>query len=428
MAAARASARACARRPLHARPVADAGRAPRPAPPGGRRHRPVGRDELDHLAQVGAAAGRRPCCRGRGSRPGRASALYCTEPCASSSPTRRRTRRGTTTSSPRRWPGRARRSRSRPRASASPTLPPPRGYRRIERFYPLSSRLFQRSRARLPLKARRARGGGRRRSSRARADVLHVQWLALPQADALLRFRSPSVFTAHDLLPRRTAEKRDLWQRLLARFDRVVVHTTAGASTLRELGVEARVISHPGLPERRRPRRRRPDAARARRDPAVQGPRRTRSRSCGGWRMRGCSSRATRRCRSTGCATRRGPSGGSATCRRPRSTARSRTRRVAIFPYRAGARPVRRDAPGARRGRARRSPTTSAGSPSRSRASAPAASCPAGDVEALTEAARELLADPAALAAARAGAERARAELTWDAAAATHLELYRELA
>ena len=53
---------------------------------------------------------------------------------------------------------------------------------------------------------------------------------------------------------------------------------------------------------------------------------------------------------------------------------------------------------------------------------------PAGDVEALAEAARELLGDAAALAAARAGAERARAELTWDAAAAAHLALYRELA
>jgi glycosyltransferase involved in cell wall biosynthesis len=52
---------------------------------------------------------------------------------------------------------------------------------------------------------------------------------------------------------------------------------------------------------------------------------------------------------------------------------------------------------------------------------------PAGDVDALTEAARELLGDPAALAAAREGAERARAVLTWDAAAAKHLELYREL-
>ena len=43
---------------------------------------------------------------------------------------------------------------------------------------------------------------------------------------------------------------------------------------------------------------------------------------------------------------------------------------------------------------------------------------PAGDVDALTEAARELLADPARSLARAPGAERARAELTWDAAAA----------
>jgi glycogen(starch) synthase len=49
------------------------------------------------------------------------------------------------------------------------------------------------------------------------------------------------------------------------------------------------------------------------------------------------------------------------------------------------------------------------------------------DVEALSAAIRELLDDEAALAAARTGAERARAELTWDAAALAHLELYREL-
>ncbi len=52
----------------------------------------------------------------------------------------------------------------------------------------------------------------------------------------------------------------------------------------------------------------------------------------------------------------------------------------------------------------------------------------AGDVEALAAAARELLDDGEALERARAGARRARAELTWDAAAAAHLELYRELA
>jgi glycosyltransferase involved in cell wall biosynthesis len=53
---------------------------------------------------------------------------------------------------------------------------------------------------------------------------------------------------------------------------------------------------------------------------------------------------------------------------------------------------------------------------------------PAGDVDALAGALAELLGDPQALAAARAGAERAREALTWDAAAAAHLELYRELA
>jgi hypothetical protein len=38
-----------------------------------------------------------------------------------------------------------------------------------------------------------------------------------------------------------------------------------------------------------------------------------------------------------------------------------------------------------------------------------------------------LLYDSDTLLAACAGAERARSELTWDAAAAQHLELYREL-
>jgi hypothetical protein len=39
----------------------------------------------------------------------------------------------------------------------------------------------------------------------------------------------------------------------------------------------------------------------------------------------------------------------------------------------------------------------------------------------------ELLGDSDALAAARAGADRARRALTWEAAAAQHLALYREL-
>jgi glycosyltransferase involved in cell wall biosynthesis len=45
----------------------------------------------------------------------------------------------------------------------------------------------------------------------------------------------------------------------------------------------------------------------------------------------------------------------------------------------------------------------------------------------MSDAIRRLLEDTDALATARAGAEQARAELTWDASADAHLELYREL-
>ncbi len=126
--------------------------------------------------------------------------------------------------------------------------PAPAGYRREEFFYPLTTRLFRRSRARLPLKAlEHCLGIARLR--RERADVVHVQWLAAPEIDdRLLRLRTPAVFTAHDLLPRRTARKHALWRRLLGRFERIVVHSERGRRTLAEIGVPAerlRVISHP---------------------------------------------------------------------------------------------------------------------------------------------------------------------------------------
>ncbi len=302
--------------------------------------------------------------------------------------------------------------------------PVPVGYRRSERFYPVSSRIFRRSRARLPLKAVEHVGVAAS-FSLLRADVLHVQWLALPEIDVRIRFRSPSVFTAHDLLPRRTAGKRDLWQRLLARFDRVVVHTERGRETLAELGVDARVIPHPvypstavradngqtllalgvirpykGLADAIEVTRRLPDARLiVAGDPAMpldglrDAPRTE-------WRLGYLPQAELDR-------------------------ALSETT-LALFPYRAeldqsgallqalgaGVPAVVYDVAGL-------------GEPIRRYGAGRVV--PAGDVEALTEAVRELLADEDALAAARAGAERARAELTWDAAAAAHLALYEEL-
>jgi glycosyltransferase involved in cell wall biosynthesis len=52
---------------------------------------------------------------------------------------------------------------------------------------------------------------------------------------------------------------------------------------------------------------------------------------------------------------------------------------------------------------------------------------PSGDVDGLAAAISELLGDAGALAEARAGAHRARDELTWDASARTHLTIYEEI-
>jgi glycosyltransferase involved in cell wall biosynthesis len=303
-------------------------------------------------------------------------------------------------------------------------LPRPDGYRRSERFYPLSAHLFKRSRLRLPLKAVEHLAV-LTALARATPDVLHVQWLALPQADVRLRFRAPAVFTAHDLLPRRTASRRDLWKRLLERFDRVVVHTERGRVALSELGVDARVIPHPvypsaatraddgrtllalgviraykGLPDAIEATRRLPDTRLiVAGDPAMPlDGLRTAERV--DWRL-GYLSQAQL------------------------DGALSEST-VAVFPYRAeldqsgallqalgaGVPAVVYDVGGLGE------PIIRFGA---------GRVVPAGDVEALTAAVDELLGDGDALTAARAGAEKARRELTWEAAAAQHLALYREL-
>jgi glycosyltransferase involved in cell wall biosynthesis len=298
--------------------------------------------------------------------------------------------------------------------------PSANGYRRREVFYPLSSRVFGRSPLRLPLKvAEHPFGIAAMRA--LRADVLHVQWL-VPELDLrLFRPHVPAVFTAHDLLPRRTAGKLEMWRRLLGRFDRVVVHSEHGRETLAPLGVDARVIPHPVFrsdPPRVddgqtvlalgviRPYKGLGDAIEATRragarllvagDPAE--PLDAYRGDHVEWRLGYLPDAELDR--ALGDAT------------------------VAVFPYRpeldqsgallralgAGVPVVAYDVGGiaepVRRFDAGRV-------------------VPAGDVEALAAALADVLADPEP---ARAGALRAREALTWDAAAHAHLELYAEIA
>jgi glycosyltransferase involved in cell wall biosynthesis len=302
------------------------------------------------------------------------------------------------------------------------------GYRRRELFYPLSSRLFRRSRLRLPLKAAEHPLGLAALRTR-RADVLHLQWLAAPELDdRLFRPPAPSVFTAHDLLPRRTARKQELWRRLLGRFDRVVVHSERGRETLAALGVEATVIPHPVFPS----------------DP----PRRDDGRTVlafgviRAYKGLGDAIEATR---SAGARLLvagdplepvepyRASANGLEVDWRLGYLPQSEVDRalgeatVAIFPYK----PELDQSGALLRALGAGVPAVAydvGGIADPIRAYGAGRVVPPGDVAALGTAVSELLGDAEALTAAQAGARRAREELTWDASARAHLALYREIA
>jgi glycosyltransferase involved in cell wall biosynthesis len=297
--------------------------------------------------------------------------------------------------------------------------PTPDGYLRSERYYPLSSRIFGRSRLRVPLKVLE-HPFGVNALNRRRADVLHVQWL-VPELDArLLRPRVPSVFTAHDLLPRRTAARQKLWSDLLARFDRVVVHSERGRETLAGLDVDATVIPHPVFPSD--PERRDDGRTvlalgviRAYKGlgDAVEATRRAGARLL----VAGDPLEPVDAYRSDHVEWRLGYLSDAELDRALGEAT------VAVFPYRpeldqsgallralgAGVPAVAYDVGGI-------------AEPIR-RFGAGLVVAP-GDVEALATAIRDVLRDPEPF---RAGAQRARAELTWDASAQAHLALYEEI-
>ncbi len=305
----------------------------------------------------------------------------------------------------------------------------PDGYRVRATLYPLSSRLANEP-GRLALRALE-HPLVLAQLALAHPDVLHLQWVGAPELDAwLLRARAPLVFTAHDLLPRRTAHRTGLWRRLFGRFARIVVHSESGKRELSTFGVppeKLRVIPHPVFPgsvDRRddgrtvlalgsiKPYKGLDDAiaAVARVDAArlvvagdARAPLDGRLAAAGEpveWRLGWLTP--------------------------PQIAATLAETTVGVFPYRpeidqsgallqalgAGVPAVVYDVGGLGEVVAR----YGAG-----RVVAP------GDVDALADALRELLDDPGALAAARAGAEAARRELTWDASAAAHMAVYEEL-
>ena len=305
----------------------------------------------------------------------------------------------------------------------------PDGYSAREWFYPLSSRMGS-SRLRLAVKALE-HPFGMARLDVLKPDVLHVQWLGAVEADRwLFRPRCPAVFTAHDIIPRRTGSRTRLWRRLFDRFERVVVHSQRGRDQLADFGVPGerlRVIPHPAFRSDVvrggdgrtalclgliRPYKGTEDAVEAVLavadahllvvgDPRVplEGLQET-AGDRAEWRLGYLPDAELRRALTE--AT------------------------VALFPYRAEI-----DVSGALL------QVLGAGVPAIvydigglgevvGRFGAGAVVEP-GDVEAMAAALQRLLGDAAALETARHGAERARAELTWEASAAAHLELYREL-
>lgn len=305
----------------------------------------------------------------------------------------------------------------------------PEGYEAREWFYPLSSRMGG-TRLRLAVKALE-HPLGMARIAFAEPDVMHMQWLGAPEMDRwLFRPRSPAVLTAHDIIPRRTLSKTAMWRRLFARFERVVVHSERGRGQLLDFGIgddELRVIGHPVFRSevvRRddgrtalclgliRPYKGTEDAVEA-----VLGVDGARLLVVGDPRVPLDGLQQTAGARAE---WRLGylPD---AELRRALSEAT-----VALFPYRAEI-----DVSGALL------QVLGAGVPAVvydvgglgevvGRFGAGVV-VPAGDVGAMSAALERLLGESAALASARAGAERAREELTWDASAAAHLDLYREI-
>jgi glycosyltransferase involved in cell wall biosynthesis len=138
-------------------------------------------------------------------------------------------------------------------------VPAEDGYLRRELFYRLAARVPGARERRLVKLAEHVPDMLRYRRYSANADVIHFQWLPVQQLDAWLLPRPmrhggarPLILTAHDILPREPRRGQiQAQRRLYDRFDAVIVHSRHGRERLlAELDVSperVRVIPHGAL-------------------------------------------------------------------------------------------------------------------------------------------------------------------------------------
>ena len=112
---------------------------------------------------------------------------------------------------------------------------PASGYRVDELFYPRSTARGLEAPGRRGLRlAEHVPGMRRLRAHAAAADVVHLQWLSVPDLDRFLLPRRPRVFTVHYPLPASERARRR-HRGLLSRMDALIAHSEHGADELRAL-------------------------------------------------------------------------------------------------------------------------------------------------------------------------------------------------
>jgi glycosyltransferase involved in cell wall biosynthesis len=111
----------------------------------------------------------------------------------------------------------------------------PEGYEVTELFYRRSTERGLEARGRRGLRlAEHVPGMRRLRTHAAAADVVHLQWLSVPDLDRFLLPPRPRAFTVHYPLPA-SPRARKRQRTLLSRMDALIAHSEHGAADLREL-------------------------------------------------------------------------------------------------------------------------------------------------------------------------------------------------